>query len=354
MTSHVNVEGGLLNQVLVDDSSMGDTCYTGKECTEEFKKYKELTPRSDPFPLGNKDPSPHLNQMEKGKFYAELPVESTTQNQINLGEIKLEEGETKSNLSTTRNMSRIMEKEEEEEHERLRLERMVNGRRRGAFYAADTSNNSKRIDFDPNNVEPEPPDSNSGLLTLNSTHSYGNIQCARYVGSRPTRVHCGYAETIGRRPHMEDAFSFIGDLKRGYDFFGLFDGHRGIAASNFAAERMGGILLDRMNKNKHNLYDALRDAFSETNDKMREENVLGGTTAVVGVVGKHHCTIAHVGDSRAVLCTRGKAVTVTQDHKPDRLDEIQRITELGGEITNIVTKNGMYIIASYFVYLISM
>jgi len=45
--------------------------------------------------------------------------------------------------------------------------------------------------------------------------------------------------------------------------------------------------------------------------------------------------LAHVGDSRAVLCRAGQAVPVTDDHKPDRLDEKKRIERAGGLVLNV-------------------
>jgi len=45
--------------------------------------------------------------------------------------------------------------------------------------------------------------------------------------------------------------------------------------------------------------------------------------------------LAHVGDSRAVLCRAGQAVQVTEDHKPDRLDEKKRIERAGGLVLNV-------------------
>merc|ERR1712110_715277 len=45
--------------------------------------------------------------------------------------------------------------------------------------------------------------------------------------------------------------------------------------------------------------------------------------------------LAHVGDSRAVLCRAGQAVAVSEDHKPDRLDEKKRIERAGGLVLNV-------------------
>ena len=42
-----------------------------------------------------------------------------------------------------------------------------------------------------------------------------------------------------------------------------------------------------------------------------------GTTAVVALVQADRLTVAHVGDSRGVLCRNGNALALTQDHKPE-------------------------------------
>ena len=50
------------------------------------------------------------------------------------------------------------------------------------------------------------------------------------------------------------------------------------------------------------------------------------------------CTIANVGDSRAVLCWMGKdimAIELSWDQKPTRKDEKKRIIENGGKIDAI-------------------
>lgn len=241
--------------------------------------------------------------------------------------------------------SRIMEKEEEEELERLRIERMTTGRRRGAFYAANTSSSGVVIGLDPNEEIPEAPSSNSGLVTLQTINTVGDIERSLKIKSRSKRVHCGYAETVGRRPSMEDDFVFVGNFIKNYDFFGVFDGHRGSNASSYASQEILSVLLDVFKTFKNeSIEDILKETFIELNRKMKKDSIPGGTTSIIGLIAKNTCYIAHVGDSRAVLCRNNKAIKITEDHKPDRIDELQRITELGGEITNIVTKDGIYLL----------
>ena len=59
-----------------------------------------------------------------------------------------------------------------------------------------------------------------------------------------------------------------------------------------------------------------------------------GSCALTAVVGGGKVVTAHVGDSRAVLCTgpEARAVRLTEDHKPDRADEKARIEGMGGDV----------------------
>lgn len=41
--------------------------------------------------------------------------------------------------------------------------------------------------------------------------------------------------------------------------------------------------------------------------------------------------VANVGDTRCVLCQRGKAIAMTEVHEPSRPSEVNRITRAGGD-----------------------
>ena len=56
-----------------------------------------------------------------------------------------------------------------------------------------------------------------------------------------------------------------------------------------------------------------------------------GSTVVAALFdGVRSVTIANVGDSRCVLCRKGRAVGLSIDHKPTRPDETARIVDAGG------------------------
>ncbi|CAE8650283.1 unnamed protein product [Polarella glacialis] len=64
--------------------------------------------------------------------------------------------------------------------------------------------------------------------------------------------------------------------------------------------------------------------------KVSPENV--GCTAVVCCVRPDSLTVANAGDSRAVLCRWGKAIDMSEDHKPNLPGELARIQRAGGSI----------------------
>jgi len=57
-----------------------------------------------------------------------------------------------------------------------------------------------------------------------------------------------------------------------------------------------------------------------------------GCTAVVCCVLRNMLVVANAGDSRAVLCRGGKAIDMSEDHKPNLPAEKARIERNGGEV----------------------
>ncbi|KAJ6218030.1 hypothetical protein RDWZM_009187 [Blomia tropicalis] len=58
-----------------------------------------------------------------------------------------------------------------------------------------------------------------------------------------------------------------------------------------------------------------------------------GCTAIVAIIKNNTLYVANVGDSRAVLSREGKAIEMSEDHKPEDDLEKQRILKAGGEVT---------------------
>lgn len=184
-----------------------------------------------------------------------------------------------------------------------------------------------------------------------------------------TTIHPQFQSSIvgayasqGLRDAMEDRHIIY---KTGDDsriVFGLFDGHRGAEAAQFLQDHLQQCLIAHgidNNNNKGNssiLQDALMnidDAFRRQqdalwNEKMNRMNRGGnnnigkrlypGSTALVGVLDINTTntstkkqtkvktlTLANIGDGRAVLCRRGRAVRLTRDHTADDEEERERI-----------------------------
>lgn len=69
---------------------------------------------------------------------------------------------------------------------------------------------------------------------------------------------------------------------------------------------------------------------------------VAGTTALIAIMENNHLIVANVGDSRGVMCdSRGNAIPVSFDHKPQQVREQKRIEAAGGYIAH----NGVWRVA---------
>lgn len=66
-----------------------------------------------------------------------------------------------------------------------------------------------------------------------------------------------------------------------------------------------------------------------------QKDLRDGTTAVAAYIRGGRLWVANVGDSRAVLCRGGVAVPMSEDHRPDRESEQQRIEHKGGTVLHM-------------------
>ena len=82
---------------------------------------------------------------------------------------------------------------------------------------------------------------------------------------------------------------------------------------------------------KKDYQKALKDGLMELDSQAgkEESSEMAGTTACVLLVTKDSIYCANVGDSRAVLCTNGKAEPLSYDHKPQNDEELDRIEKSG-------------------------
>jgi len=182
-------------------------------------------------------------------------------------------------------------------------------------------------------------------------------------------LHCFFAimqvsvrAIRGGRFTMEDEY-FVGNGGR---FAAVFDGHGGPAVSQFLKHRLypevnhyleefmweeSDVDVDRADAAREDgdklhripsvscYVSALRAAFEQVEKEIIEDDDLShqGSTAVAVVLHESedgHRTLlsANVGDSRAVLSRKGRAVDLTHDHKPNDEKEKSRIMAMGENI----------------------
>lgn len=155
--------------------------------------------------------------------------------------------------------------------------------------------------------------------------------------SEDGKLSCGYSSFRGKRVSMEDFF----DVKmskineKTICFFGVFDGHGGSRAAEYLKQH----LFENLMKHPQFMTDtklAISETYKQTDkdfldaekDTFRDD----GSTASTAVLVGNRLYVANVGDSRAVISKAGKAIPLSEDHKPNRVDERKRIENAGGVV----------------------
>mmetsp|Transcript_19031 Transcript_19031/g.60586 ORF Transcript_19031/g.60586 Transcript_19031/m.60586 type:complete len:312 (-) Transcript_19031:433-1368(-) len=147
------------------------------------------------------------------------------------------------------------------------------------------------------------------------------------------------ADDRGRRPYMEDRW-VVESRWKGLDtpvtLYGVFDGHGGHRASQFCVDHLPDNLF-RDTQFPSDPRQALTNCFLNTDDQFLHVAKIGslddGTTAIVMLACGTRLYVANAGDSRCVLVQRsGDVVQLSEDHKPNRKDERERIQSRGGHV----------------------
>ncbi|XP_003221346.1 protein phosphatase Mn(2+)-dependent 1K [Anolis carolinensis] len=147
----------------------------------------------------------------------------------------------------------------------------------------------------------------------------------------------GCASHIGKRKENEDRFDYA-QLTDDLLYFAVYDGHGGVAVADFCNKYMQKYIREFLAEEK-NMELVLMRAFLEIDKAYQRHAELSanatlltaGTTATVALLRDGiELVVASVGDSRALLCRKGKAMKLTIDHTPERKDEKERIKKCGG------------------------
>ncbi|XP_022764050.1 probable protein phosphatase 2C 76 isoform X1 [Durio zibethinus] len=155
--------------------------------------------------------------------------------------------------------------------------------------------------------------------------------------SEDGKLSCGYSSFRGKRATMEDFYDIKTSKIRGQTvcMFGIFDGHGG----SHAAEYLKQHLFDNLMKHPQFMTDtklAISKTYQQTDvdflDSERDTYRDDGSTASTAVLVGNHLYVANVGDSRTIISKAGKAIPLSEDHKPNRSDERKRIENAGGVV----------------------
>ncbi|RDA93577.1 hypothetical protein CP533_6164, partial [Ophiocordyceps camponoti-saundersi (nom. inval.)] len=161
------------------------------------------------------------------------------------------------------------------------------------------------------------------------------------------RLIYGLSAMQGWRISMEDSHTAVLDLglptidnpspkphpaKR--SFFGVFDGHGGDKVAEFTGDNIHNIIMKQDSFKAEDYVQGLKDGFLATDRAIlndpRYEDEVSGCTACVSLIVDNKLYVANAGDSRGVLGIKGRAMPLSQDHKPQLEGEKNRITAAGG------------------------
>lgn len=150
-------------------------------------------------------------------------------------------------------------------------------------------------------------------------------------------LSCGYSSFRGKRASMEDCYDIKTPKIDGQTvcLFGIFDGHGGSRAAEFLKQHLFENLMKHPEFRSNtklaisNTYQQTdRDFLESEKDTFRDD----GSTASTAVLVDNHLYVANVGDSRTIISKAGKAIPLSEDHKPNRSDERKRIESAGGVV----------------------
>ncbi|XP_008227814.1 PREDICTED: probable protein phosphatase 2C 49 [Prunus mume] len=168
------------------------------------------------------------------------------------------------------------------------------------------------------------------------------------------RLRSGSFADIGPRRYMEDEHILIDDLSSHlgslFNFptpsalYGVFDGHGGPEAASYVRKNMLRFFFEDADFPQisevdeifsEELENSLRKAFHLVDLALADDRSVSsssGTTALTAMIFGRLLMVANAGDCRAVLCRKGEAIDMSQDHRPIYPSERKRVEELGGYV----------------------
>ena len=155
-------------------------------------------------------------------------------------------------------------------------------------------------------------------------------------------IKYGVSAMQGWRMEMEDAHVCETNFTlKEHSFFGVFDGHAGPKVSQYCSQNLlDNIMncLDTKDITEEKVKKAIHEGFLRIDEGLKKQPLWAtgedrsGTTAIVVMVSPKKIIWGNCGDSRGLLCRKGKVTFATQDHKPYNQVERARIEKAGGTV----------------------
>ncbi|XP_042028818.1 probable protein phosphatase 2C 25 [Salvia splendens] len=143
-----------------------------------------------------------------------------------------------------------------------------------------------------------------------------------------------YSKRGKRGGDLEDRYAAVldihGDSKQA--FFGVFDGHGGAGAAEFASTRLEKNIMKEVVKRGDEMEEAVKEGYLATDSEFLKKDIRGGTCCLTALVHKGDLVVSNTGDCRAVMSRGGVAEALTVDHRPSLVEERERIESLGGYV----------------------
>ncbi|KAK9075375.1 hypothetical protein SSX86_003698 [Deinandra increscens subsp. villosa] len=179
---------------------------------------------------------------------------------------------------------------------------------------------------------------NRSLMTITSLEKKdGGCYASGGWKSEDGRVSCGFSSFRGKRATMEDCFDVKTCKIDGQTvcLFGIFDGHGGSRAAEYLKQNLFINLMKHpefMKNTKMALSETYQQTDSDFLESEKDNSRDDGSTASTAVLVGNRLYVANVGDSRTIISKAGKAIPLSEDHKPNRSDERERIENAGGVV----------------------
>lgn len=138
---------------------------------------------------------------------------------------------------------------------------------------------------------------------------------------------------------MEDAhFLDLGFAGKGWVFAGVYDGHGGKYAAQYACQMLHKLFLSALNKGL-TPQQAFVNSYETVSDELNGQE--SGTTAVNFLIKEGIVYTANVGDARAIVVGTQGVRQLTADHRLGNFDERLRIEKMGGQIGYPYVRRGL-------------